>query len=420
MQEYFYRRKSLFAKLPKKSVVALVAAKTIYRNKDSHYQFRQNSYFYYLTGIEDPDLILFMVNTNDQVQCILFADEQTRAEKIWHDQRISHQEARTIYGMDQVYPLCELIGKLVQLLKTSNCIWILPEHMDLVKSWLKYSNQNKITFSDVAPIIDDLRLIKSTAELDVLRRVGRISSEAHRELMRHCRPNQYEYELQGLFYQQCISNGCQALAYLPIIAGGSNATTLHYTRNNQVLRAGELLLIDAGGELNNYAADITRTIPISGKFSTAQAELYHVVLEAQLTGLKAIQPGVLWSSIQDKVVDTLVTGLIQLKILHGSKDEIISNKTYRSVYMHNSGHWLGLDVHDVGNYQDGKRKLEPGMVLTVEPGVYISKDLPQVRSEFLGIGIRIEDTVSVTATGYENFTDHIPKTIADIEKIMQK
>jgi Xaa-Pro aminopeptidase len=273
-----------------------------------------------------------------------------------------------------------------------------------------------------------MRVLKSPAEIELMRKAAQISAHAHRTLMTHCRVNQKEYELEALFQYQCMQAGARALAYPSIIAGGSNACILHYIKNDETLKDGDLVLVDAGAEYQNYASDITRTFPVNGQFNAFQKALYQVVLKAQCAAIELLKPGLIWEQLQGVMVEILTEGLLELGILKGNLKKLIAEKAYQKFYMHSSGHWLGLDVHDVGSYASeqcsqklsarGTRILEAGMVLTIEPGIYIPKGACDVPEQWRGIGIRIEDDILVTPTGYEVLSAGIPKTVEEIEDLM--
>ena len=284
-------------------------------------------------------------------------------------------------------------------------------------AWDKASD----VFSDLTPVLGELRLIKDASEIQAMREAARISVAAHERVMQAAPNAQYEYELEAEFIYALGQAGCREMAYDAIVAGGSRACTLHYTMNNQALQAGELLLIDAGAEVNGYASDITRTYPINGVFSTEQRLIYELVLRAQAAGIACVKPNAPWASIQTAVVETLTAGLVELGLLHGDIDTLIADKAYALFYMHSAGHWLGLDVHDVGSYQvEGvSRLLQPGMALTVEPGLYIAADCEQVDKKWRGIGIRIEDDILVTRTGHENLTEALIKKPDDLERFVR-
>jgi Xaa-Pro aminopeptidase len=265
-------------------------------------------------------------------------------------------------------------------------------------------------------------VIKSPAEQALMQQAAQISAEAHIRVMRASKPGLMEYELEAEFIYEVMRKGCRALAYPSIVGGGVNGCTLHYNQNDQVLRDGDLVLVDAGGEYQYYASDITRTFPVNGRFSEDQKAIYNIVLESQLAGIECVRPGIPWDTMQKKVVETLVPGLVALGILEGDPTTLIEQKAYRSVYMHSSGHWLGLDVHDVGEYlvNNASRLLEPGMVLTIEPGIYIAPNTPNIDKRWWGIGVRIEDDVLVTDTGHEVLSGAAPKTVEAIERVMVK
>jgi Xaa-Pro aminopeptidase len=271
---------------------------------------------------------------------------------------------------------------------------------------------------DILPLISEARLFKCPVEIEYMRRAAQISALAHKRLMEQCRPGQMEYQLEAWFNAYCLENGCRGLAYNSIVASGNNSCTLHYVANDQAIKNNDLILVDAGGEYNYYAADITRTYPANGKFTKEQRQIYELVLRAQLAGIDQVKPGNRWNSVQDTMVKIITTGLLELGILKGDLQQLLTTKAHRQFYMHSSGHWLGMDVHDVGDYKvDGNwRTFEPGMVLTVEPGIYIHNSTKNIDSKWLGIGIRIEDDLLVTSNGNEVLSSLAPKQIAEIER----
>lgn len=399
--EYARRRQEIFDQLPTPSIAVLHGAVECYRNGDVTYPFRQDSHFYYLTGFEEPDAILVLIKKEFDHRFILFCEPASEKDRIWTGPRAGVEGAQQDFGADEAYARSEFEARLKKLQKGQGPVL------------------------DLLDLISEMRMIKSTAEIALIRKAARISAEAHGVLMAHCVPHQNEYELEALFQFRCAQAGARRLAYSSIVAGGANACTLHYVKNDQLLQSGDFVLVDAGAEYQNYAADITRTFPVNGKFTVPQKTLYNLVLKAQCAAISVIKPGLIWDRLQAIIVEILTEGLVDLGILKGNPQELIAAKAYQKFYMHSSGHWLGLDVHDVGSYQKSRHKknpdyrpLEAGMVLTVEPGLYIRPGQAAVPKEWWGMGIRIEDDILVTPEGYEVLSDAAPKTIEEIENIM--
>jgi Xaa-Pro aminopeptidase len=430
--EYRQRRQRLVQQLENNSVVIIPAAREVLRNGDAHYRFRQNSDFYYLTGFDEPDAVLLLaVDDHRRFQYILFSHENTQEQLIWHGQRAGQTQARQQFLADEAYPLHQLDEKLPEILADRSWVYLplgrphdlerrVEQTLDQLKSEQRSGIHAPDRFIDIQPLVHEMRLFKSDSEIDLMRQAAQLSAKAHIRAMQHVSRLNYEYEVEAELLYEFSRQGCRAPAYDSIVAGGANACILHYTRNQAPLNKGELLLIDAGGEYHYYAADISRTFPINGRFNAEQRAIYELVLEAQLAGLEQVKPGVPWHRVQQRIVEVITHGLIELGILAGPVEKSIADQAYRSVYMHNSGHWLGLDVHDAGDYKIGGqwRPLEAGMVLTVEPGIYIS-ETADVDDKWRGIGVRIEDDVSVTEEGHEILSALAPKTVDDIQAVMQ-
>lgn len=431
MTEYAKRRKELMKKIGPNSIVILPAAKTARRNGDYDYAYRQQSDFYYLTGFDEPESVAILMPKRKEGEFILFNRIRDRDMEIWEGRRAGQTGAKKHFGADEAYSIHELEKKLPELLEGRSeihyTLGLDPESDTLVLAALnkirgKIRNglQSPPIFMDVSETIHEMRLIKSPAELALMRKAAEISADAHIRAMQFCKPGINEYQLEAELAHEFQRNGARFAAYNSIVGSGENSCILHYCTNNQVIKNGDIVLIDAGCEYHYYASDITRTFPANGKFSPEQRMIYDIVLKAQLAGIKAIRPGVEWPAVQKAIVKILVQGLLDIGLLKGKLDDLIKNQAYLPFYMHKSGHWLGLDVHDAGRYRvDGKwRKFAPGMVLTVEPGIYISADLPNVPKRWHNIGIRIEDDVAVTKTGSEILSAKVPKTVKEIEALM--
>lgn len=429
-KEYQTRRDKLASTLPTDSVAIIPAASEMLRNGDAHYRFRQDSDFYYLTGFNEPDALLVIL-AGKGGESILFNRPRNPIEERWTGARLGQEDAYAVLGVSSAYPLTSLEKRLPEILAGKKSIYYAIERhphwaeriltaWQVVKGEARRGISAPEAFCDLAPLLGEMRLFKSEAEIALMQQAANISVKAHQRAMRRCRELQYEYQLEAELLYEFLRLGCRSVAYDSIVAGGDGACVLHYTQNNQPLQQGDLVLIDAGGEFENYAADITRTFPINGRFTTEQRLIYEVVLRAQQAGIACVRPGCAWDEIQRTMVNTLTHGLVELGLLRGSPEELIAKEAYKPFYMHNSGHWLGLDVHDCGRYKiEGKwRALEPGMVLTVEPGLYISEDIEGIDARWKGIGIRIEDDIHVTSQGHHNLTGDLAVDIDDLEAIL--
>lgn len=427
-QEYQLRRNALINKLPSHSVVIMAAAHEVLRNGDAHHRFRQDSDFYYLTGFNEPEAVLVLLK--DGAQSILFTQSHDKTQEIWTGKRLGVEDAPSVLGISQAFDITQLNRILPQLLEGQHHVYYPIEHHGLweksilpayqvIKTKIRRGMHAPDTFCDVTPLLADMRLFKSPSEVACMRRAADATVQGHLRAMRHSQQAQYEYQLEAELIYAFVQQGCRNVAYDSIVAGGARACTLHYTQNNQVLKSDELVLIDAGAEYNNYAADVTRTFPLSGHFNPAQRQIYDLVLQAQHQAMQCIKPGALFDDMQQAIIQVLTQGLVDLGLLQGSIDELIANAAYKAFYMHNSGHWLGLDVHDAGAYriQGQSRELQPGMVLTIEPGLYIPLDA-NVEDRFKGIGVRIEDDILITNSGFDNLTGALPSHPDDIKAII--
>lgn len=431
MTEYAKRRKQLMQKISPDSIVILPAAPIARRSGDSDYPYRQNSDFYYLTGFEEPEAVAILAPKRKGGEFILFNRVRDREKEIWDGYRAGQEGARKKFGANEAFPISELEERLPEILENRTEIHyaigndkafdkIILSALNKIRGRIRNGIQSPIGFTDITPTLHEMRLIKSPAEIEVMRKAAKISVGAHLQAMKTCKPGMYEYQLEAELLYEFNRHGARYPAYTSIVGSGKHSCILHYISNNQPIKNGDIVLIDAGCEYQNYASDITRSFPANGKFSEEQRAIYQIVLDAQLAGIKAIKPGVAWPVVQDVMVKIITQGLINLGILKGKLKDLIAKQAYFPFYMHKSGHWLGLDVHDVGRYKiNGKwRKFQPGMVLTVEPGIYISSDIPGVDKRWHNIGVRIEDDVLVTGRGVEVLTDKLPKTIKEIEALM--
>lgn len=431
MNEYAKRRKILLQKIGAKGLGILPAAKEVKRNGDADYPYRQQSDFYYLTGFNEPEAILVLSPKRAEGEFILFNRPRNRDSEIWTGQRAGQEGARQYYQADQAFPIEEFTKLLPELMEGRDALYYLlgvDAYFDKLLLGALNNLRGKIRSGvhlpqaciDIALSLHEMRIFKSKSEIAVLQRAIAITRDGHLAAMKKCRPGQFEYQLEAELTYAFTRAGAQSHAYTPIVGSGPNSCILHYVANNRQIVDGDLVLIDAGAEYQNYAADITRTFPANGKFSGEQRAIYELVLEAQLAAIAEVKPGKSWMAPQIQIVKILTQGLIDLGILKGDVDNLIEKKAYFPFYMHRSGHWLGLDVHDVGNYtENGRwRHFAPGMVLTIEPGLYISSDLKNVPKRWHNIGIRIEDDLLVTAKGHEVLSHDIPKHPADIEAVM--
>ena len=429
----FSERRRRLASQMQKGVAIIPTAPEQLRNRDAYYPYRFDSYFYYLTGFGEPEAVLVMVAGVDEgaSKHILFCRDKDLEREIWDGFRYGPEAAREAFDFDETYPILKLDEMLPKLMAGQPAVYCALGHdteWDMrVTGWINQIRQQARSgvtapagIYDIRLLLDEMRLFKSAEELQVMQRAAEISSGAHRRAMRKTRPGMSEYEVEAELLHEFRRHGAQAPAYTSIVAGGANACVLHYVENNARLNDGDLLLIDAGCELDGYAADITRTFPVNGKFSPVQRDLYQLVLAAQAAAINAVRPGHAWDAPHEAALRVLAQGFIDFGLCHGSVDTVLQSEDYKRFYMHRTGHWLGLDVHDAGDYKrDGEwRLLEPGMTLTVEPGCYV-RPADNVPGHFWNIGVRIEDDVLVTETGCEVLTSAAPKTVAEIEELMQ-
>ncbi|RZT08076.1 Xaa-Pro aminopeptidase [Duganella sp. CF402] len=432
---YAARRARLLAQMAPGSVAVLPTAPEVARNSDSDYPYRHDSYFYYLTGFTEPEALVVLIAAAGETpaRAILFCREKNLDREIWDGYRYGPEAAREAFGFDQAHAIETLDEQMATLLSNAPALYYpLGGKLDArVAGWLsavRAKSRTGVTppasTVDLLPLLDEMRLLKDDSEQATMLRAATISAQAHIRAMRAARVGCHEYELEAELLYEFRRNGAQAPAYTSIVAAGANACVLHYNANNAQSKDGDLVLIDAGCELDGYASDITRTFPVNGRFSEPQKRLYQLVLAAQAAALNAIAPGLPYSGAHEAAVKVLAQGMLDLGLLKGTLDEVIANKTYLQFYMHGTGHWLGMDVHDVGQYRDvtqadkPSRALQAGMVVTVEPGIYV-RPAEGVPEEYWNIGIRIEDDVLVTAGGYTILSAAAPKTVAEIEALMQ-
>ena len=426
---YAQRRAKLIEQMQAGVAVIPTATERV-RNRDAHYPYRFDSYFYYLSGFTEPGAALVLMG-GKKSRSILFCRDKDPEREVWDGYRCGPEGARERFGFDESHSLTKLDELMPKLLADQPALHYAmgtDEQWDArIVGWLnsvRSQSRSGVTapaeIKDVRRILDEMRIIKGEHELALMRRAAQISTGAHCRAMRATRPGKKEFEIEAELIHEFRRHGAQAPAYMPIVAGGANACVLHYVENSATLKDGDLLLIDAGCELDGYASDITRTFPVNGRFRAPQKDVYQMVFAAQAAAIAAVKPGNAWDQPHDVALKVLAQGMIDLGLCKGSLDKVLESGDYKRFYMHRTGHWLGLDVHDAGDYKrDGKwRELKPGMVLTVEPGCYVrpAQDVPE---KLWNIGVRIEDDVLVTTKGQEVLTSAAPKKIEDIEKLMQ-
>jgi Xaa-Pro aminopeptidase len=408
------------------------AAPTAIRNADVEHEYRQDTDFYYLTGFEEPNAVAVLAPDHPEHRFVLFVQPKDREREVWTGWRVGHERAKQEYGADAAFTIDKLDEELPKLAEKADRIYYRfgsdPTFDErLVGLMRRFQRQRQregtgpTSVIDPAELLHEMRLIKSPDELELLRRAIDITCEGHLAAIQALKPGSYEYEIEAIISYVFRKNGSPRSGYPPIVAAGENATVLHYTVNDQRIEHGDLLLIDAGAEFGYYTGDVTRTLPARGTFTEDQAALYQLVLDAQLEAIDAVRPGAAFIEPHDRAVRVLTEGLVRLGLLEGEIDKLIEENALKKFYMHRTSHWLGMDVHDAGPYKvaDEWRRLGPGMVMTVEPGLYIAADLEGVDPRYRGIGIRIEDDVLVTEHGNEVLSARVPKTIEDIEAMMR-
>jgi Xaa-Pro aminopeptidase len=430
--EFQQRRQRVLAQMVPASAALFFSAEEQIRSRDTHHPFHQDSDFWYLSGFNEPQALLLLIKNSQGVgSSVLFNRPRDPLAEKWEGRRLGPEAAVAQLGVDQAFAYASVTTQLAELLNQLTTVYHAQgryTHADqLLFATLERLRQGKapqwrapITLTDWQPWLHEMRLFKSEPELDRLRRAAQITVEAHRRAMQQCRPGLFEYHLEAEIQHEFGRQGARSPAYNTIVGSGPQGCILHYTDNQAQLKAGELVLIDAGCRYQGYASDVTRTFPISGHFTHQQGALYDLVLQMQQVALQELAPGRTLGQANQAAIEVLVPGLVRLGLLQGEISTLIANQAYREFYCHNLGHWLGLDVHDVGSYQESaqERLLEPGMVLTVEPGLYIDPDAAVAR-EYQGIGIRIEDDVLITAEGYELLTPGLPKQRSEIEALMR-
>jgi Xaa-Pro aminopeptidase len=426
----FAERRRRFLEAAGSGVAIFAATPVAVRNNDVEHEYRQDSDLYYLTGFDEPETVLVLTTEHADHRMVLFVRPRDKERETWDGPRAGIEGAQADFGADAAFPFSELSKRLPDYLKDVQRVHYRIGHdrafdgvvLDAIaevrrKARLGVSPPREIV--DPSVIVHEMRLRKSAAEIEVMRKAAAITAEAHAAAMQLARPGRYEYEVEAEILRVFRARGAERPAYGSIVGSGRNATILHHRRNDRLMHEGELLLIDAGAEYGYYACDVTRTFPVSGRFSDAQRAIYQVVLDAQLAAIEAVRPGVTVPHVHQAAVDVLVKGLVELGIVEGPESRALETESYKPYYMHRTSHWLGMDVHDVGDYHVQKRPrlLEPGFVLTIEPGLYIAENSP-CDPRWHGIGIRIEDDVLVTEVGQRVLTDGIPKSIDDIERVL--
>ena len=418
MEEFAKRRAKVFEQMQEDSLFLVFSDIERRRNDGCDYPFRQDSYFWYLTGFNEPNSALLLRKQQGEQQAIIFVRPSDKLLEIWNGRRLGVDNAPQTLLVDTAYAIDEFVPQFKNLAQKQTALYYAPKQQPWGDALLEQSAVEFLSVFNWKPMLGEMRLFKSENEIALMQQAGQISALAHIKAMQQTRPNRLEYEVESNILHEFNRFGARYPSYNSIIAGGENACILHYSENDMPLRDGDLVLIDAGCEFALYAGDITRTFPVNGKFSKAQKAIYEIVLQAQKRAIELLVPGSSIAKANEEVIRIKTEGLVRLGILKGNVDELIEQKAYREFYMHGLGHWLGLDVHDVGEYGENRdRTLEPGMVLTVEPGLYLSKeaDIPE---QYKGIGIRIEDNLLITEYGNKNLTSAAPKEITDIEKLM--
>ncbi|MCP3679233.1 MAG: M24 family metallopeptidase [Gammaproteobacteria bacterium] len=431
-QEFAERRQHLFAQMANNSIAIIPTATEKIRSGDTHYPFSPQRDFYYLTSFSEPRAVAILIKHQGE-KFILFNRASDPDKERWEGTFVGQEGAIDLYAADESYNIDELEQQLLELLSQREYLYytwgndseldkILRNKLTLLQEQSRMGEKAPDVMYNLDPIVHEMRLCKSPAEITAISFAAKISTQAHIAAMKACRAGRYEYQLQAEFTKVILEQGCTAYAYDPIFASGNNACTLHYCHNRAQLKAGELILVDAGCEYQHYASDITRTYPINGKFSAPQKALYNVVLKAQLAAMTALKPGLTMKTFADIVARSLTEGLVELGILKGNVKKLYEEKTYRRFYYHGPGHWLGLDTHDAGAYKvNGQsRALAPGMVLTNEPGIYIAAGSEGVDKQWWGMGIRIEDEVLITEDGNQVLSTDVPKEIKAIEQLMNE
>lgn len=431
LETFQQRRQALIARMAPGSAALIFAAPEVTRSNDSEYPFRQNSDFWYFTGFNEPQALLVLIKSDEtHNHSVLFNRVRDLTAEIWFGRRLGQDAAPAKLGVDRALPWDDIGEQLHQLLNGLDVVYhaqglyaeadnLVFSALDKLRRGFRQNLSAPDTLTDWRPWVHDMRLFKGPEEIAILRRAGEISALAHTRAMQVCRPGMFEYQLEGEIQHEFNRHGARFPSYNTIVGAGENGCILHYTENECEMRDGDLVLIDAGCEFQGYAGDITRTFPVNGKFSAPQRAIYDIVLASLYKALELFRPGISIHDVNEEVVRIMVTGLVELGVMAGEVDALLAEQAHRQFFMHGLSHWLGLDVHDVGHYGTPSRDriLEPGMVLTIEPGLYIAPDA-NVPAQYRGIGIRIEDDIVITADGNENLTDSVVKDADAIEALM--
>ena len=430
-KEYSARRKELISLMHSNSIAIISASPEKVRSRDTHYPYKQNVNLSYLCGFPEPESVLVLIPGRAQGEMVLFCRDKDPLRETWDGYREGPEGAVSNFGADDAFPIADIDDILPNLIEGKDRLYYAigkdPEFDRHLMDWVNHVRNQRGNgalppgeFVDLDHFINEMRLFKTAGELKIMRKAAEISVSAHSRAMKASKPGLFEYQLQAEIEHEFAVHGSAGAAYTSIVGGGKNGCILHYIENRDALKDGDLVLIDAGCEYQNYAADITRTFPVNGKFSDEQAAIYDIVLQAQTDAIAVIGPGIEYNKTNEATVLAITQGLVDLGILHGDVDELIASEAHREFYMHGAGHWLGMDVHDVGDYKiDGQwRVYEPGMVVTIEPGIYIAPGNPNVDKKWHGIAVRIEDDIVVTKDGNENITAGVPKKRDEIEALM--
>lgn len=431
MTEFKRRRRRLMRLMGKDSIAILPTAPAMTRSRDVEHPYRPDSDFYYLTGFTEPESVAVLRPSHKEGEYLLFCRERDPKKELWNGLRAGLEGAKKHYGADEALTIGKLNEALPQMLESCERVYypighhpeldrLMPEWIAAIRAKSRSGIKGPREIHALDLILHEMRLFKGAAEIEAMRIAAVIAAEGHKRMMRACKPGMPEYRLESEFLHECATRGARQAAYPAIVGGGANACILHYTENNEVLRDGDLVLIDAGCEYGCYASDITRTFPVNGVFSPVQRELYQLVLDAQHAAIAEVRPGNPCNAPHEAAVRVLAKGMIKLELLKGLLSRLLKKEGYKKFFMHRTSHWLGMDVHDVGAYlKDEKpRVLQPGMVLTIEPGLYIPRECKEVAKKWRGIGIRIEDDVLVTEEGHEILSTAAPKEIHEIEALM--
>ena len=431
LKEFSKRRKKLIEQMGDNSIAILPSAPVRTRNRDVDYPFRQGSDFYYLTGFVEPDSVLVLIPGREHGESILFCKERDITKELWDGVITGPERAMDMYGVDDAFPIGDIDDILPNMIEGTEKVFYsmgldaqfdsrVMEWINVIRSKVRNGAHPPGEFVALEHFLHDMRLFKSAQEIKVMDKAAKISAKAHKRAMQKCKPGKFEYQLEAEITHTFMDAGSRSAAYPSIIGGGDNGCILHYIDNASELKSGDLVLIDAGCELDYYASDITRTFPVNGRFTEEQKALYQTVLNAQYAAIAEVKPGNHWNHPHEAAVRAIVEGLVEHGLLKGDIEKLIEEESYKPFYMHRTGHWIGMDVHDVGEYKVGGewRVLEPGMALTVEPGLYIAPDCKDVEPRWRGIGIRIEDDVVVTKEGVRILSEGAPKEISEIEALM--